>query len=729
MSIFKKQHNKLSSLNEKDNALKKPISSYMVGEPFDLVKIDYVLSLGETNEFGSCYLQLENEEYEFYGYLPPERNAVQIRNCPHYLLMRHKADPSKVVFMGKWGPLTCLYCNHLFDIPSDITKDISQCLRCVDIRSGEPTEVIFGFELYFAPGIRGHYISSYHINSMKLDNDRIIVDIGENPVNFHNSFSGNHVPTAMYFTISIFREDFFAEKLITKDCTFYVQNLVEENSHRLDEIKRLNNKYKKCFKPLESFYEFQTPGFCRTNNKDSRLAILSYFCSDKSYQETINKIHLELADQLWAFNLYQQELLQPYEDTSRITAKTLQIDTISYLETEKMLCNRETIKRPNIEISIYIKCFLKVESAQFLTLASECYSLDEVRGMINLMNNQQEELPAIDYEEFKHRLINAYGEPLSIEATEAALQEVNTSFKTSYGFIKKSTYTIVSSEGIYFKIIHGKKTPLCEKSIELRVNKLDDSKRGNPTYVSSFKMYLRERMMETAMNDYSAYMVNLPTDLGTIFKKGNSDEKRQIAQSDLLTTIAIAISKKINRILSGGYELISRAELALALVNLSNAKGSLAPDKYDRVKELFEQYLIMTNKMILNMDQLLDALEAVFRSFNEIAPIDSYITGGDPRIALIIADLTHNNQSVRESLETMFDVHIENVKSQSQSKSSYGETNTFLLEVNNVDSSSQDDKNEQESVASDQFFCRFCGTLLPGDSVFCFKCGKRVSNQ
>ncbi|MEG2679579.1 MAG: hypothetical protein RR949_06515 [Oscillospiraceae bacterium] len=199
---FKKK--KSPSQAMKESLESKPMFSYKMLEPFNVIDIDTVLERGEQEEYGKCRLLCENDRYQFYGFKPALLKLVS----EEYVLRRSKEKNNDVVFWGESADISCIFCNHLFQVDRDLIG--TNFLLCKNIDTGNLKKHYWFSEF---GGYNGHFMSRDFVNEMYIYDKKLTLDVGRLNCDFHNKDEHFKNETDYILTVDLIGGEFVPTKV------------------------------------------------------------------------------------------------------------------------------------------------------------------------------------------------------------------------------------------------------------------------------------------------------------------------------------------------------------------------------------------------------------------------------------------------------------------------------------------------------------------------------------
>lgn len=119
---------------------------------------------------------------------------------------------------------------------------------------------------------------------------------------------------------------------------------------------------------------------------------------------------------------------------------------------------------------------------------------------------------------------------------------------------------------------------------------------------------------------------------------------------------AASLIKRLNKISMFGEAKVSPAECANAMLNTSDAKRNLPPEKAYAIRALFEKYQKEQNTPVLmDFNSFIETTANIYKEFDKIAPLEKYVDMTDFKTKLCVAvargDTNTKNALERELLE------------------------------------------------------------------------------
>ena len=147
--------------------------------------------------------------------------------------------------------------------------------------------------------------------------------------------------------------------------------------------------------------------------------------------------------------------------------------------------------------------------------------------------------------------------------------------------------------------------------------------------------------------------------MGLFRRKSNNDNKAgKKAIQPLSMQEQLNVMRKLDEIAGGGVAPISKAEIVFTQMNMMDAKKSLLPEQLNAVRDKFAEYTHMRTTRVMDTNTLQEVCGEIFRDFNAVAPIDSYVSSELPQIAFVKAEVTGDNREMRKALEAQLGIHI-----------------------------------------------------------------------
>ena len=92
---------------------------------------------------------------------------------------------------------------------------------------------------------------------------------------------------------------------------------------------------------------------------------------------------------------------------------------------------------------------------------------------------------------------------------------------------------------------------------------------------------------------------------------------------------SLKVLGKVARIQKGGTEFLSVADVASVTLNMSQAQRNLPADQFRKLAALYKGFAMSTETSRMDRDRFDEITVEIYRTFDEIAPLEAYTDTSD----------------------------------------------------------------------------------------------------